>query len=471
MPENALRPAVARPVSPAMNVFDLRNQLVGEYGAYTQSFIKIRHPGLKARVDDEIGRGALWPHPLLQLNPSYEVGGSVDDLVARGQLHEECACIFRRKDPEGGAGPALQFYEHQIEAIRLAARGEPYVVTTGTGSGKSLAYFVPIVDHVLKRGTGRGIQAIVIYPMNALANSQIEELGKYLERGYPPGEPPVSFARYTGQEGAEERNRILTSPPDILLTNYVMLELLLTRRHEKRLILAARDLRFLVLDELHTYRGRQGADVAMLVRRCREAFSGERMTCVGTSATMMTEGVRSQRLAAIADVATDIFGQPVGPSQVIDETLKRMAPARDLGRDEERRALAQAVVAAAEAEGPGLPSFDAFVSNPLAAWIEGTFGLATERDSARLRRARPRAVQGPDGAAHELATLTKAGEAVCEKAIRNMLEQGAGVRHPVTGLPTFAFRLHQFVTRGDTVWASLEAPEQWHVTLRGQQYV
>ena len=82
------------------------------------------------------------------------------------------------------------------------------MLTTGTGSGKSLAYIVPIVNHVLRRGSGKGIQAIVVYPMNALANSQHGELEKFLCRGYAEGKSPVTFARYTGQETDAERARI-----------------------------------------------------------------------------------------------------------------------------------------------------------------------------------------------------------------------------------------------------------------------
>jgi ATP-dependent helicase YprA (DUF1998 family) len=96
-----------------------------------------------------------------------------------------------------------------------------------------VAYIVPIVDHVLRRGSGRGIQAIVVFPMNALANSQLGELQKFLQLGYPDGKGLVTFARYTGQERDEERNAIVAKPPDILLTNYVMLELILTRVYEK----------------------------------------------------------------------------------------------------------------------------------------------------------------------------------------------------------------------------------------------
>ncbi|MEN9640862.1 MAG: hypothetical protein RIR77_51 [Planctomycetota bacterium] len=454
-----------------MNVFDLRNQLVGEYGEYTQSFINIRHEALRNRVEGEMKRGALWPDPLLQLNPAYAPGGTVEDLVRNGSLSSECAKIFRRKKDESDLGTTLQLYQHQVEAVELAGRGEPYVVTTGTGSGKSLAYIIPIVEHVLRRGSGRGIQAIIIYPMNALANSQFDELDKYLQRGYPAGQQPVTYARYTGQERTEERSRIIANPPDILLTNYVMLELLLTRRPEQRLIAAARDLRYLVLDELHTYRGRQGADVAMLVRRCRQAFSGERMTCVGTSATMATDGTRAERRAAIARVATRMFGQSVGPDQVIDETLTRMTAVRDLSVESERREIASAVVKAADS-GTGTPlSFEELVANPLSSWIETTFGLATEKDSERLRRAQPRAVDGPAGAASQLAKLIQIPDEVASNAIRHTLELGARVLNPITGLPTFAFRLHQFVTRGDTVWATLDPIDSWHVTLRGQQFL
>ena len=133
--------------------------------------------------------------------------------------------------------------------------------------------------------------------MNALANSQLWELEKYLRNGYGPGREPVTFARYTGQESQADRDRIRANPPDILLTNYVMLELMLTRPDDRRsLIRMARGLEFLVFDEMHTYRGRQGADVALLIRRVKDACEAENVQCVGTSATMATEGT-SQRAA------------------------------------------------------------------------------------------------------------------------------------------------------------------------------
>lgn len=233
-------------------------------------------------------------------------------------LHPECERIFRIKaDPGSLAGTGMTLHRHQVDAIRAAQSGHSYVLTTGTGSGKSLAYIVPIVDAVLRDRDGNagrrvpGVKAIIVYPTNALANSQVGELRKFLNHGYPEGGEPVTFARYTGQEGAEERRRILAEPPDILLTNYVMLELVLTRPEERTsLIRAARGLAFLALDELHTYRGRQGSDVAMLVRRVRDACDSPALQVIGTSATMASGGTVEEQRAVVAQVATRLTCPP-----------------------------------------------------------------------------------------------------------------------------------------------------------------
>jgi ATP-dependent helicase YprA (DUF1998 family) len=110
----------------------------------------------------------------------------------------------------------------------------------------------------------------------------------------------VRFARYTGQEKLDVKQQIQANPPHILLTNYVMLELMLTRPDEFAFVAHDQaDLQFIVLDELHTYRGRQGADVAMLMRRLRERSGNPDLLCIGTSATMVSgedsEGIDLQR--------------------------------------------------------------------------------------------------------------------------------------------------------------------------------
>ncbi|MBO0797852.1 MAG: DEAD/DEAH box helicase, partial [Blastocatellia bacterium] len=220
-----------------------RRRLIGDYAKYVKSFIQIRDARIKQYVDSVLDDESLWPEPLIQLNPSFAPGEWIDDLVRGGSLHPECSRIFRKDKSEESDGTPLRLHRHQTEAIHAAQTGGNYVLTTGTGSGKSLAYIIPIVNHVLREGSERGIKAIVVYPMNALANSQKEELTKFLTRGYENSKRPVTFECYTGQEKLEEKGLILSNPPDILLTNFVMLELILTRPEEDRLVRAAQGLR------------------------------------------------------------------------------------------------------------------------------------------------------------------------------------------------------------------------------------
>ena len=172
-----------------MDVFELRRKLIEEYGQYATSFVHIADERIRERVDEELLGGLLWPEPLIQLNPAFEPGGFVNELVAQGILHPECERIFSAKSigPDGRVeddGP-LRLHRHQTDAIEAANADANYVLTTGTGSGKSLTYIIPIVDRVLRSGSGQGIKAIIVYPMNALANSQVGELDKYINLGYP----------------------------------------------------------------------------------------------------------------------------------------------------------------------------------------------------------------------------------------------------------------------------------------------
>jgi ATP-dependent helicase YprA (DUF1998 family) len=453
-----------------MNVFDLRDRLVGDYASYTRSFIKIADQRISATVESALDAGAFWPAPLLQLNPTYLPGGTIDDLVKEGVLQQECSRIFRLDKTETDhTGKALLLHTHQREAILKAKEEKSYVLTTGTGSGKSLAYIVPIVDHVLRRGSGRGIQAIVVYPMNALANSQDEELKKFLERGYPEGRPPVQFKRYTGQERGPEREAIRTNPPDVLLTNYMMLELLLTRHEDRQVVQAAQGLRFLVFDELHTYRGRQGADIALLIRRCREAFGGHEIICIGTSATMASEGSTADQKQQVANVAQTLFGVPFDSSQVIGETLERATPEVDLSDQRAVQKLREAV----ESTSPPPDTYEEFCAHPLASWIESTFGVQAEPGTGRLIRQTPRRLVGEAlgtqlSAADELAALTATDPERCGESLRQYLLKGTDDRmrrSPSSRFPIFAFRLHQFFTRGDTVWATIEPEEKRHLEM------
>ncbi|RCK72738.1 MAG: Helicase, C-terminal:Type III restriction enzyme, res subunit:DEAD/DEAH box helicase, N-terminal [Anaerolineae bacterium] len=449
-----------------MNVFDLRNSLIDDYASYVSSFIQIRDPKIKQYVDESIAQGLLWPDPLIQLNPSFEPGKWIDELCDEGVLHKDCARIFRRNKTQDNFGEPLRLHKHQEDAIRVAKEGFNYVLTTGTGSGKSLAYIIPIVDYVLRHCSGKGIRAIIVYPMNALANSQLGELEKFLRFGFPDGKSPVTFERYTGQENDQEKNRIMSNPPDILLTNYVMLELILTRPQERKtLVNAAQGLSFLVLDELHTYRGRQGADVSMLVRRVREALQAHSLQCIGTSATLAGSGSFEDQQTEVAGVASIIFGDTVHPQHVIGETLRRTT--QDLPEDapqfiEELRRCIQ---------NHTLPeNYETFKTHPLARWVESQLGLSKDPLSGRFVRARPRSLTGEEGIAKELSRQSGLSEEVCVKALQEILLCGFNLKNPQTNFPLFAFRLHQFISRGDTVYASLEEEQERHVTVYAQKY-
>src|SRR5437773_6944397 len=109
-----------------MNVFELRDRLTGDYSDFVRSFIHIRDDRIREAVQADLEGGLLWPDPLIQLNPSFEPGDWVDELVAQGVLHEECKRIFRIKPEQGNLGQPLRLHRHQSEAVRTARAGNNY---------------------------------------------------------------------------------------------------------------------------------------------------------------------------------------------------------------------------------------------------------------------------------------------------------------------------------------------------------
>jgi ATP-dependent helicase YprA (DUF1998 family) len=279
-----------------MNVFDTHEKIIADYASYIKSFINITDSAISKKVDAALSEGKLWPDPLLQFNPAYDQAGSVKDIAQAGLLHHAMPDIFK----------GYSLYRHQLEAIRLGVAGKDFVVTSGTGSGKSLTYIGSIFHRLLAEPRAEGVSAIIVYPMNALINSQTNEFNIY-KKNYEDATGqsfPITVGQYTGQEKSGPRAEMQENPPQILLTNYMMLELLLTRLQERKIRDAIyNNLRFLVFDELHTYRGRQGADVAMLIRRIRAQCKQE-VVCIGTSATMVSVGTLEAQREEVAKVAT-----------------------------------------------------------------------------------------------------------------------------------------------------------------------
>lgn len=297
--------------------------------------------------------------------------------------------------------------------------------------------------------------------MNALVNSQYEALNsladQYQQRSGK--ECPVRYEKYTGQENQQAKHRIQQNLPHILLTNYVMLELMLVRPEEHNFVdHTATGLEFLVLDELHTYRGRQGADVALLIRRLRERCGNPNLLCIGTSATMVAGKAtsRQERQNAISQFASSLFGSSINPEDIVEESLQRITSLSSFpSPDSLRKSLADHLPKSAVE----------MLKHPLTTWIEFTFGVEQEADG-NLRRKTPLSLS--EGAKN-LSESTGIEVQACEERLREIFLSGSQIKMP-DGNPFFAFKLHQFISQGRTVYATLEHPSARFLTLEGQYY-
>jgi Lhr-like helicase len=305
--------------------------------------------------------------------------------------------------------------------------------------------------------------------MNALANSQLEELKKFLiDRDHPV---PVTFARYTGQESTEERERIRHNPPDILLTNFMMLELLMTRQSEldKAVIENCRGLKFIVLDELHTYRGRQGADVAMLMRRLRARVGDpdHPPICIGTSATMASEGLEEDRNHIVASVASRLFGASISRDAIVTETLRR-ATDPNRSADQGLQGLGPAVIRAADGSPYDYKSNAEISQDPLAIWVETRLGL--KEVNRKPVRASPKSLKD---AAKILSDESAQSLDICERALKTSLlafslsEKNRGYADGEDE-PLFAFKLHQFISGAGRLYSTPDLSGSRTITFEGQ---
>ena len=301
-----------------------------------------RAPRLSKAIVRACAKANLVKGPFVESLPDFEKGGSIKKFAEEGMLDK--AWTKLANSDEGRLLYERPLHLHQAAAIN---RDENYLVATGTGSGKTEAFLYPLVDDLLEQGKLQkfGIRAILIYPLNALANDQMHRIARLLFRDL--GDPGITLGRFTGQvrsnatRGDEEpklietptfqsnfpeaykapcnwllaRDEMLAKPPHILVTNYAMLEhiLLLPRN---RPLLAGAQLRWLVLDEIHTYSGAQAIEVAFLLRKLKVRLGAKPGTihCVGTSASL--DPSRREELARFAE---DLFGEsfPSGDGAVI----------------------------------------------------------------------------------------------------------------------------------------------------------
>ena len=307
------------------------NEIRTSYQRYLRTIYPLRDAALREGFWHELEKpDLLVKGPILESAPPFLPGRSIDELINADILHSGFRTL---------CSPALPLHRplhlHQDQAIEHVVRYQRnLIVATGTGSGKTEAFLLPMLDHLLREDEAgtlsqAGVRILLLYPMNALANDQLKRLRRVLELY-----PTITFGRFTGETPEHERDaterfrqqfqqdhllpneffsreRMRATPPHILLTNYSMLEYLLLRPEDCTFFdgTQGKHWRFIVLDEAHTYDGASGIEVGMLLRRLKDRIIQSevgRIRCIATSATL-GDGRKDFRLAA--EFATNLFGE------------------------------------------------------------------------------------------------------------------------------------------------------------------
>ncbi len=327
------------------------------YFDFFETSFSPNNPELAARLRELKDQGYIWRSPYISVSQPYVQGMNLHDFVRANSLSS---------DLTDGFSYIKRLYAHQENAIRNLLAGRSTVIASSTGSGKTEAFMIPILESLLVDNSKPGVKVIIVYPMNALANDQVERLRRILFGLNRGKSRKITFAIYTGNTEeipqriskiAEQcpepgcgknlfpeiagdrsvlrcernpstlvdfqllsRKEIRSNPPDILITNYVELEYLLLRRTDESLF-SSNTLRFVVLDEIHSYTGAQGIDVAMLVRRLkrRVAPNARKQTIfVGTSATLSSKKDEVDRKKEVSEFASSVFGETLRESDIFE---------------------------------------------------------------------------------------------------------------------------------------------------------
>ncbi|EXG82024.1 DEAD/DEAH box helicase [Cryptosporangium arvum] len=444
------------------------------YRRYLSSMQPVRDPAIRSALAQQIAGGHLLKGPFLEATPPYVQAASIDELVASGVLAPGIRAFTGPHLP-----PDRPLYAHQEQAVRKAAWGRNLVVATGTGSGKTESFLLPILNALASEAARGpltpGVRAILLYPMNALANDQMKRLRALLS-----GAPEVTFGRYIGETrqrradaqeeflarfpGAEplpnellSREEMRASPPHLLLTNYAMLEYLLLRPADVELFAGpfADTWRFVVVDEAHVYDGARGAELAMLLRRLRDRVAPEReLQYIATSATVGDDA------AAAVRFATDLFGTPfhwvpgVESAQDLIRPSRLPAPAGSFWGPLPTAAYAE-LLDASDADA----RLVAYAASAGFAAPDAATALAHEKRFASLQQLLAR---GPQDVGSVLAELL-ADVADASHVLDAMVRLAAAMRHP-DGSAVLSARYHLFAraTEGAFLCLGTEAP---HVSL------
>jgi ATP-dependent helicase YprA (DUF1998 family) len=467
-----------------MNPVQLAREIEERYIRYLKTTFYFKDKELRDSFVDELGAGHLRKGPYLEATPVFR----------RDQTPRALFPYLLGFQPDDGFLKAIHddrpLYKHQAQAIGSALVGRNVVVATGTGSGKTEAFLFPILLHLYREfrsGTlGPGVRALILYPMNALANDQRDRLGEICKCLQSENSPfRFTFGQYIGETPEDEndtrrrardlvadcenkgfrqvvsgrvtsgelvlRSEMRETPPNILLTNYSMLEYLLLRPDDSRLFDngQAQSWTYLVLDEAHQYRGSRGIEMAMLLRRLKqrlvEGGRSKPFRCIATSATL-AEGAEDK--PAIAAFAGRLFGEEFLEQDIIlgdQEPIAAPGPSRLLPVD--YQLLAQHMNGTNEAtEGRVAELADRLdVTVPVDSRPEILTGLLLQRDrrSAELRRlitTNPMEVaQVAEAVFDDLPPEDR------EPALSELVDLLLRSRDPVSDAPLLSARYHLFL--------------------------
>lgn len=300
------------------------SKIVEKYQRYLNTIFQIEDIDYKEQFEKSIKEDALFAKgPYLDVSDIFAKGKNILELIEEGVLPKSF-CKMKMN-------LLRSLYKHQELAIRKSISGENIVVSTGTGSGKTESFIIPLLAELCKEyemGTLKpGVRALIIYPMNALANDQLERLRNILENF-----PAITFGSYTGQtkQGRAEalreykklnkqtnpisnelicRDEMVDNPPNILITNYAMLEYLMIRPKEN--VFFSSELKnlwkYIILDEAHVYSGSTGIEVSMLLRRLKARLENNNIQYILTSATLGSDDENEDVAKFASDLCSSNF--------------------------------------------------------------------------------------------------------------------------------------------------------------------
>lgn len=306
---------------PSALAYHVKENLV----SYLNTTFNIKNAGFAKNLEDHIrGENGLFRGPYIDIKLPFKAASNFPtDLLE--------------------LTPQFIPFAHQVEAFkRITSKGKApqnTLVVTGTGSGKTECFLIPVLDHCLRNNKKSGVKVIILYPMNALAFDQARRIAEIVN-AYPElrdqvtagilvgedrdvGEKRITHKAMGSDHLIDDRKTIIKNPPDILLTNYKMLDLLLMKPEFKDLWNGAvgpySSMQYLVLDEMHTYDGAQGSDVSLLIRRLKAKLQieNDKITCVGTSATLLSGLEGSEVLRKFAG---RLFGVGFDKDSIIKES-------------------------------------------------------------------------------------------------------------------------------------------------------